>query len=94
MRNSSLVKCSGADNVTGLKAGTEATDFELARSGRGAFPGRRSGSDKLAVEAWEVRMLARVTKEGCETPPPNAQGFLSKANLLRVSRDLSRGRKA
>ena len=49
---------------------------------------------KPVVEAWEVRMLARVTKEEWETPPPNAQGFLSKANLLRVSRDLSRGRKA
>ena len=58
VRNSSLVKWSGADNVTGLKHGTEATDFELARSGRGAFPGRRSGSDELAVERWEVRMLA------------------------------------
>ena len=27
VRNSSLVKWSGADNVTGLKHGTEATDF-------------------------------------------------------------------
>ena len=43
VRNSSLVKWSGADNVTGLKHGTEATDFTLAWSGRGAFPGRRSG---------------------------------------------------
>ena len=43
VRNSSLVKCSGADNVTGLKLETEATDFELARSGRGAFPLRLSG---------------------------------------------------
>ena len=58
VRNSSLVKWSGADNVTGLKHGTEATDFELARSGRGAFPGRRSGGGKPAVERWEVRMLA------------------------------------
>ena len=47
VRNSSLVKWSGADNVTGLKLETEATDFELARSGRGAFPRRRSGSGKL-----------------------------------------------
>jgi hypothetical protein len=62
VRNSSLVKCSGADNVTGLKLGTEATDFELARSGRGAFPAKRRR--KPAVEAREVRMLARVTKEG------------------------------
>ena len=29
VRNSSLVKCSSADNVTGLKHGAEATDFEL-----------------------------------------------------------------
>ena len=27
VRNSSLVKCSGADNVTGLKRGAEATGF-------------------------------------------------------------------
>jgi hypothetical protein len=27
VRNSSLVKWSGADNSTGLKLGTEATDF-------------------------------------------------------------------
>ena len=59
VRNSSLVKWSGADNVTGLKHGTEATDFTLfAWSGRGAFPGRRSGGGKPAVERWEVRMLA------------------------------------
>ena len=30
VRNSSLVKWSGADNVTGLKLGTEATDFALS----------------------------------------------------------------
>ena len=29
VRNSSLVKWSGADNVTGLKHGAEATDFVL-----------------------------------------------------------------
>ena len=38
VRNSSLVKWSGADNVTGLKHGAEATDFVFGRSGRGAFP--------------------------------------------------------
>ena len=43
VRNSSLVKWPGADNVTGLKLGAEATNFELARSGRGAFPSRQSG---------------------------------------------------
>jgi hypothetical protein len=40
VRNSSLVKCSCADDVTGLKAVTEAADFALRRSGRGAFSGR------------------------------------------------------
>ncbi len=29
VRNSSLVKWPGADNVTGLKLGAEATDFEF-----------------------------------------------------------------
>ena len=29
VRNSSLVKCSCADDVTGLKTGTEAADFDL-----------------------------------------------------------------
>ena len=43
VRNSSLVKWSGADNVTGLKHGAEATDFIFGWSGRGAFPSRRSG---------------------------------------------------
>ena len=40
VRNSSLVKWSGADNSTGLKLETEAADFTLAWSGRGAFPGQ------------------------------------------------------
>ena len=40
VRNSSLVKWSGADNVTGLKHGAEATDFIFGWSGRGAFPRR------------------------------------------------------
>ena len=51
VRNSSLVKWSGADNVTGLKHGTEATDFTLAWSGRGAFPGRRSDGVSLSWSA-------------------------------------------
>ena len=57
VRNSSLVKWSGADNVTGLKHGTEATDFAL-RSGRGAFPGLRSsrGSDCGALGSENAGM--------------------------------------
>ena len=42
MRNSSLVKWFCAENVTGLKSITEATDLKLISSGRGAFPQRRS----------------------------------------------------
>jgi hypothetical protein len=39
VRNSSLVKCSGADNVTGLKHATEAAGSSSRTSGRRAFPG-------------------------------------------------------
>ena len=40
VRNSSLVKCSCADDVTGLKTGTEAADFAL-----GGVVGERSQAD-------------------------------------------------
>ena len=40
VRNSSLVKCSGADNVTGLKLVTEATGARFCVRGRRAFPGQ------------------------------------------------------
>jgi hypothetical protein len=33
VRNSSLVKCSGADNVAGLKRSTETVDFEPSQGG-------------------------------------------------------------
>ena len=36
MRNSSLVEKTCAENVTGLKHDTEATDFLLSKDGRGA----------------------------------------------------------
>jgi hypothetical protein len=49
VRNSSLVKWSGADNSTGLKHETEATDS--FGSGRGAFPGLRSGGVSLPWRA-------------------------------------------
>ena len=38
VRNSSLVKCSGADNVTGLKLVTEAAGVSFGTRGRRAFP--------------------------------------------------------
>jgi len=37
VRNSSLVKCSCADDVTGLKVHAEAADSSFCWSGRGAF---------------------------------------------------------
>ncbi len=45
VRNSSLVKWSGADNVTGLKHGAEATDFT---SNRGVV-GERSHAGEAAA---------------------------------------------
>jgi hypothetical protein len=38
VRNSSLVKCSSADNVTGLKLVTEAAGAIFGSRGRRAFP--------------------------------------------------------
>ena len=49
MRNSSLVKWSGADNVTGLKPGAEATDFDRLRAT--GVVGERSHSGEAAAEA-------------------------------------------
>ena len=46
VRNSSLVKWSGADNVTGLKHGAEATDFVL-----NGVVGERSHCSEAAAEA-------------------------------------------
>jgi hypothetical protein len=47
VRNSSLVKWPGADNVTGLKSGAEATDFML----RHGVVGERSHAGEAAAEA-------------------------------------------
>ena len=47
VRNSSLVKCSGADNVTGLKLATEATGVRFT-----AYAvGERSQGSEAAAEA-------------------------------------------
>ena len=48
VRNSSLVKWSGADNVTGLKLGTEATDFTRS-SDRSGVVGERSHAGEAAA---------------------------------------------
>ena len=49
VRNSSLVKWSGADNVTGLKLGTEATDLHCLRTS--GVVGERSHAGEAAAEA-------------------------------------------
>ena len=50
VRNSSLVKCSGADNVTGLKLATEAVGSSVP-SGSGRAVGERSQASEAAAEA-------------------------------------------
>ena len=47
MRNSSLVKCSSADNVTGLKLVTEAAGAKTLRVLRAV--GERSGASEAAA---------------------------------------------
>ena len=49
VRNSSLVKWSGADNVTGLKHGTEATDFTLCFRMQCGVVGERSHAFEAAA---------------------------------------------
>jgi hypothetical protein len=52
VRNSSLVKWICAENSTGLKLGTEATDFRRKASGRGAF---RSAVKVDREDGWSER---------------------------------------
>ena len=61
VRNSSLVKCSGAENVTGLKPVSEAVNSSRLRVDR--VVGERSHYCEAGAEAnpwscWEVRMPA------------------------------------
>ena len=62
VRNSSLVKCSGADNVAGLKRSTETVDsargiLREAPSGVvGERSGRSEGIPEGVLERPEVRM--------------------------------------
>ena len=52
VRNSSLVKCPGADNVAGLKRNTETVEssviFGWQMIGRGAFCGQRRSTGRTA----------------------------------------------
>ena len=52
VRNSSLVELSCAENVTGLKLSTEATDLQFTVSGRGAF---RRSVKRHREEPWRYR---------------------------------------
>ena len=60
VRNSSLVKCSGAENVTGLKPVSEAVNSSRLRVDRAV--GERSQYSEAGAKAtrggWEVRMPA------------------------------------
>ena len=58
VRNSSLVKCSGADNVTGLKLVTEAAGVIFTDHAVGERSGACEAVAKAAVEEPEVRMPA------------------------------------
>ena len=49
VRNSSLVKWSGADNVTGLKHGAEATDFAAVFRDSCGVVGERSQGGEAAA---------------------------------------------
>ncbi len=59
VRNSSLVKCSGADNVAGLKRSTEAVDFVSLQS---------SVFSLQLTDRWEApvqREAHALLKRGC-----------------------------
>ena len=58
VRNSSLVECACADNVTRLKHRTEAVDDPSLRErhGRGAFGSSREARPEGLVERTEERM--------------------------------------
>ena len=69
MRNSSLVKRICAENVTGLKHGTEATDLQLLKL---LVVGEHSGGEKVErqarLERPEESMPALVTIKRVKNP--------------------------
>ncbi len=56
VRNSSLVKCSGADNVAGLKRSTETVGSHQLMGSVGERSIRREGRPEGRLERMEVRM--------------------------------------
>jgi hypothetical protein len=89
VRNSSLVEWSGADNVTGLSAAPKPgarAPREGGAGGRGAFRSAVKAHPRGGLERAEVRMPARVAYWPREPATPEAQGFLSQVDPLRVSR--------
>ena len=55
---------------------------------------RDEAGAKANVDFIEERMPEWVARDMWESYRPKAQGFLRKADLRRVSRELSRGRKS
>ena len=67
-RNSSLVKRTRAENVTGLKHHAEAAGFAARRSGRGAFQLPVKYDRQGRMEALEVIMQTRVAIKRVRNP--------------------------
>jgi hypothetical protein len=92
-RNSSLVKRIRAENVTGLKRGTEATG--LVTIGRGVFSERYAVYRQGALTA-QRRAYAGMSSDKPGRKPGRRKPKVSwgRISLPWVSRDLSRGREA
>jgi hypothetical protein len=72
VRNSSLVKCSGADNVAGLKRSTEAVGLLLATRviGRGAFRWPRRSTVRRAGAIGSENAGMSSVERMCESCAP------------------------
>ncbi len=68
MRNSSLVKGSCADNVTGLKPATDAAGFCRKANSVGEHSAGSEAGRKRPVDRAEVIMPARVTINRVKNP--------------------------
>ena len=70
VRNSSLVKCSGADNVAGLKRSTETVGFQGTGIGRGAFHSPRRSTVKTAGADGSENAGMSSVQRMCESCAP------------------------
>ena len=92
-RNSSLVKRTRAENITGLKRGTEAA--RVVTLGRGVFSGRYAVYRQEALTA-QRRAYAGMSSDKPGQKPGRRKPKVSwgRISLPWVSRVLSRGREA